>query len=43
LAKFQRLAATAVHRLSLLVKLDCIENASLAVRSALADNRALVV
>ena len=43
LAKFQRLAATVVHRLSLHVKLDALENASLAVRAALADKRALVV
>ena len=43
LAKFQRLAATVVYRLSVLVKLEALENASLAVRAALADKRALVV
>ena len=43
LAMFQRLAATVVHRLSLHVKLDALENASLAVRAALADKRALLV
>ena len=43
LAKFQRLAATVVHRVSLHVKLDALEDASLALRAALADKRALVV
>ena len=43
LAKFQRLAATVVHRLSLHVEIDASENASLVVSAALSDKRALVV